>query len=107
VSAIDEVTAELARLPGIGRKTATRLTYFLLKQPNSVLERLADSIVALGTRVSRCGTCGNWSETDPCEICADTRRDRDTVCVVEEASDIGAIEKSGEYRGVYHRRWTA
>jgi recombination protein RecR len=102
VSAIDEVTAELARLPGIGRKTATRLTYFLLKQPHIVLERLAAAIVALGTRVSACSVCGNWSETDPCDICADARRDAGTVCVVEEASDIGAIERSGEYRGVYH-----
>jgi recombination protein RecR len=102
VSAIDEVTAELARLPGIGRKTATRLTYFLLKQPKPALERLAGAIVALGTRISACGVCGNWSETDPCDICADGRRDAGTVCVVEEASDIGAIERSGEYRGVYH-----
>jgi recombination protein RecR len=102
VSAIDEVTAELARLPGIGRKTATRLTYFLLKQPHIALERLAAAIVALGTRVSACSVCGNWSETDPCGICADARRDAGTVCVVEEASDIGAIERSGEYRGVYH-----
>jgi recombination protein RecR len=102
VSAIDDVTAELARLPGIGRKTATRLTYFLLKQPKTVLERLAGAIVALGTRVSTCSVCGNWSETDPCGICADGRRDAGTVCVVEEASDIGAIERSGEYRGVYH-----
>lgn len=102
MSAIDEVTAELARLPGIGRKTAARLTYFLLKQPQSVLERLAGAIVALGTRVSTCSVCGNWSESDPCDICADGRRDPGTVCVVEEASDIGAIERSGEYRGVYH-----
>ena len=102
MSAIDEVTTELARLPGIGRKTATRLTYFLLKQPKSVLERLAGAIVALGTRVSTCSVCGNWSESDPCDICADGRRDAGTVCVVEEASDIGAIERSGEYRGVYH-----
>ena len=102
MSAIDEVTTELARLPGIGRKTATRLTYFLLKQPKSTLERLAGAIVALGTRVSTCSVCGNWSESDPCDICADGRRDAGTVCVVEEASDIGAIERSGEYRGVYH-----
>lgn len=102
MSAIDDVTAELARLPGIGKKTATRLTYFLLKQPASALERLAAAIVALGTRVSACSVCGNWSDTDPCGICADVRRDSGTVCVVEEASDITAIERSGEYRGVYH-----
>jgi recombination protein RecR len=102
VSVIDDVTAELARLPGIGRKTATRLTYFLLKQPRNAVERLAEALLALGTRVTPCSVCGNWSESAPCSICADTRRDAATVCVVEEASDIGAIERSGEYRGVYH-----
>ncbi len=102
MSAIEDVTAELARLPGIGRKTATRLTYFLLKQPRATLSRLADAILALSTRVSACSACGNWSDTDPCPICGDPRRDASTVCVVEEASDIGAIERSGEYRGVYH-----
>lgn len=102
MSAIEDVTAELARLPGIGRKTATRLTYFLLKQPRATLARLSDAILALSTRVSACSACGNWSDTDPCPICGDPRRDASTVCVVEEASDIGAIERSGEYRGVYH-----
>jgi recombination protein RecR len=102
VSAIDEVTAELARLPGIGKKTATRLTYFLLKQPKDALERLAGAILALGTRVAACSICGNLSDEDPCGICRDVRRDRSTVCVVEEASDIAAIERSGEYRGLYH-----
>lgn len=102
MSVIEDVTAELARLPGIGRKTATRLTYFLLKQPRSALEHLAGALVALGARVAACSRCGNWSETDPCPICADARRDPSMVCVVEEASDIGAIERSGEYRGVYH-----
>lgn len=102
MSAIEDVTAELARLPGIGRKTATRLTYFLLKQPRATLARLSDAILALSTRVSACSACGNWSDSDPCPICGDPRRDASTVCVVEEASDIGAIERSGEYRGVYH-----
>jgi recombination protein RecR len=102
VSVIDDVVVELARLPGIGKKTATRLTYFLLKQPRATLARLADAILALSTRVSACSSCGNWSDGDPCPICGDPRRDAGTVCVVEEASDIGAIERSGEYRGVYH-----
>lgn len=102
MSAIDEVTAELSRLPGIGKKTATRLTYFLLKQPKDAIERLAGAILALGTRVAACSVCGNLSDADPCDICRDARRDRATVCVVEEASDIVAIERSGEYRGLYH-----
>lgn len=102
MSAIDELTAELAKLPGIGRKTATRLTYFLLKQPTVAVGRLARAIQTVGERVRPCATCGNLSEDDPCTICRDPRRDGSTVCVVEEASDIQAIERTGEYRGLYH-----
>jgi recombination protein RecR len=102
VSVIEELTAELAKLPGIGRKTATRLTYHLLKQPAAAVTRLARAIEAVGERVRPCSTCGNLSEGDPCEVCADARRDGSLICVVEEASDIGAIERSGEFRGRYH-----
>lgn len=102
MSVIDDLTTELAKLPGIGRKTATRLTYHLLKQPAVAVARLARAIDAVAERVRPCSRCGNLSETDPCGICADPRRDHSVVCVVEEASDIGAIERSGEYRGVYH-----
>jgi len=102
VSVIEELTAELAKLPGIGRKTATRLTYHLLKQPAAAVTRLARAIEAVADRVHPCATCGNLSETDPCPICVDTRRDGSVICVVEEASDIGAIERSGEFRGRYH-----
>ncbi|MBI4499793.1 MAG: recombination protein RecR [Gemmatimonadetes bacterium] len=102
MSVIDELTTELAKLPGIGRKTATRLTYHLLKQPAVAVERLARAIRAVSERVTPCSVCGNLTEQDPCAICADQRRDPRLVCVVEEASDIGAIERSGEYRGRYH-----
>lgn len=102
MSAIDELATELAKLPGIGRKTATRLTYFLLKQPAAAVTRLAQTIQGVAERVRPCSVCGNLSETEPCDICADPRRDRSVVCVVEEASDIGAIERTGEYRGLYH-----
>jgi recombination protein RecR len=102
VSVIDDLTTELAKLPGIGRKTATRLTYYLLKQPAAAVTRLARAIDAVAERVRPCSRCGNLSETDPCPICEDGRRDQSVVCVVEEASDIGAIERSGDYRGVYH-----
>lgn len=100
--AIEELIGELTRLPGIGRKTATRLTYFLLKQPADAVHRLAQALVAVCDRVSPCSTCGNLGETDPCTICGDPRRDGTMICVVEEASDVGAIERSGEYRGLYH-----
>lgn len=102
MSVIGDVTTELARLPGIGRKTATRLTYFLLKQPRAAVEQLARALLGLTERVTACSVCGNWSEAEPCPICTDARRDAGLVCVVEEASDIDAIERSGEYRGVYH-----
>ncbi len=102
MSAIDELVAEFAKLPGIGKKTAQRLTYFLLKQPREESARLARAVSAVGERVRACGRCGNLTEADPCDICADPRRDQTTICVVEEASDVLAIERAGEYRGVYH-----
>lgn len=102
MSAIEELVAEFARLPGIGRKTAQRLTYFLLKQPQEQSARLARAVAALGERVRACSRCGNLTEDDPCAICADPRRDASVVCVVEEASDVLAIERAGDYRGVYH-----
>lgn len=102
MAAINELIEELAKLPGIGRKTATRLTYFLLKQPAASVQRLTQAIEAVSERVGPCSRCGNLSESDPCEICSDPRRDPAVICVVEEASDIGAIERTGEYRGLYH-----
>lgn len=102
MSAIDELVGELARLPGIGRKTALRLAFHLLKQPEDDARRLARSIVDVREKVRPCGRCGNLSEQDPCAICNSARRDVSLVCVVEEASDIMAIERTGEYRGLYH-----
>ncbi|NIM50093.1 MAG: recombination protein RecR [Gemmatimonadales bacterium] len=102
MSAIEELIGEFAKLPGIGRKTATRLTYFLLKQPGDAARRLADAVHGIADRVRPCSVCGNLGEVDPCAICADPRRDTSVICVVEEASDIGAIERTGEYRGLYH-----
>ena len=94
--------AELAKLPGIGRKTAQRLTFFLLKQPAETAERLAEAIRRVRGRVTACGACGNLSEDDPCPICRDPRRDAALLCVVEESADVSAIERAGRYRGRYH-----
>ncbi len=94
--------AELAKLPGIGRKTAQRLTFFLLKQPADTADRLAEAIRRVRGRVTACGACGNLSEDDPCPICRDPRRDGALLCVVEESADVGAIERAGRYRGRYH-----
>lgn len=99
---IDELTTELSRLPGIGRKTASRLTFFLLKRTPEESRRLARAIEAVADRVRECSRCGNLTEMDPCELCTDGRRDPRVICVVEEAADIGAIERTGEFRGLYH-----
>jgi recombination protein RecR len=102
VSAIDDLTSELARLPGIGRKTALRLTYHLLKQPPEQSRRLADALQTLSEKVRPCSRCFNLTEEALCVICRDPRRDAALICVVEDAADIGAIERAGEYRGQYH-----
>ena len=102
MSAIDDLAAELAKLPGIGRKTALRLTYHLLKQSPDQGRRLADALVTLAERVRPCARCFNLTEDELCAICRDPRRDVALLCAVEEASDIGAIERTGEYRGLYH-----
>lgn len=102
MSAIDDLATELSRLPGIGRKTALRLTYHLLRQPPDQTKRLAEALVTLGERVRACARCFNLTEDEICSICRDPRRDASLICVVEQASDIGAIERAGEFRGLYH-----
>jgi recombination protein RecR len=102
MSAIDELATELARLPGIGKKTALRLTYHLLRQPPGQGKRLAETLIALGERVHPCGQCFNLTEEALCPICRDPKRDAGLICVVEESSDISAIERASEFRGVYH-----
>jgi recombination protein RecR len=102
VSAIDDLTSELAKLPGIGRKTALRLTYYLLKQPPEQGRRLAHALSTLADKVRPCERCFNLTEEALCVICRDPRRDATQLCAVEEASDISAIERAGEFRGVYH-----
>ena len=102
MSAIDDLATELAKLPGIGRKTALRLTYHLLKQAPEQSRRLADALTTLSERVRPCARCFNLTEEELCSICRDPRRDPALLCAVEESSDIGAIERAGEFRGFYH-----
>lgn len=102
MSAIDELTTELARLPGIGRKSAQRLTYHLLKQSADQSRRLAQALVTLVETVRPCSRCFNLTESELCSLCRDPRRDAALVCVVEDAADIAAIERAAEFRGRYH-----
>lgn len=93
---------ELSRLPGIGARSASRLAYHLLKRPESEAEALANAILEVRRSVRRCEVCNNLTDVQPCAICADERRDRSVLCVVEEAYNIPTIEATREYRGVYH-----
>ena len=92
----------LQRLPGIGPKTAQRLTFFLLKRPAPEVRELADALLALKERIVYCGVCFNVTDQDPCRICADPGRDGRLLCVVEEPNDLLAMERTGEFRGRYH-----
>ncbi|MBI4364999.1 MAG: recombination protein RecR [Candidatus Latescibacteria bacterium] len=99
---LEAVIAELTRLPGLGRKSAQRIAFHLLRSGEADAKRLAQAILDLKARVQDCHVCGNVTETQPCALCADTRRDATTICVVEQPMDVLAIERTGEYRGVYH-----
>src|SRR3989344_2466408 len=92
----------LEQLPGIGPKTAARLTYYLLHAPDSLSEKLSESLADLKKRTKVCSICQNITEVDPCEICDDANRDRSVICVVEDPLDVWAIEKSGSFSGLYH-----
>jgi recombination protein RecR len=102
VNAIEELITELARLPGIGRKTAQRLTFHLLQQPSEQAVRLSSALIAVTERVRPCAECGNLTEDQPCAICGDPRRDPATLCVVEEASAVSVVDRSTDFRGHYH-----
>jgi recombination protein RecR len=92
----------LQRLPGIGPKTAQRLTFFLLKRPTDEVRELADSLVAVKERIVSCSTCFNVTDQDPCRICSDPARDARLLCIVEEPNDLLAMERTGEFKGLYH-----
>lgn len=102
MSVIDQLTGELARLPGIGPKTALRLVHHLMKGSRDDTRRLSRALSELAERIRPCSECGNFSEHELCEVCSDPRRDRSTLCIVEEAFEVGAIERTGRYRGLFH-----
>jgi recombination protein RecR len=102
MSAIDRLTEEFGRLPGVGSKTALRLVHHLMKGSKDDTRRLARALVDLADKIRACDVCGNFSEHELCEICANPRRDRSILCIVEEAYEVGAIERTGQYRGLFH-----
>ncbi|MBI9103539.1 MAG: recombination protein RecR [Spirochaetales bacterium] len=102
MNTLESLIANLSRLPGIGRKSAARMAYFLLDSDKSFNESLADQIQYLKERIVSCSICGNYTEDDPCPICSDNRRDHSVICVVEQAQDVHPIMSTNEYQGVFH-----
>jgi recombination protein RecR len=100
--AIARLVEEFRRLPGIGPKSAQRLAFYLINLPEEEANRLAQAIIDAKRMVRLCSVCCNITESDPCAICSDERRDRSLICVVEKPSDAASIEKGGKYRGLYH-----
>lgn len=99
---IQNLINEFGKLPGIGPKTAQRLTFYLLKNPNIDLQAFANAVSNLQKDIVYCSTCFNMAETDPCKLCADTKRSHDLICVVEDALDVIAMDQISDYNGVYH-----
>jgi recombination protein RecR len=99
---IERLITELAKLPGIGRKTAARLAYYILRIPKGEAQELARAIMDVKERIQLCSVCFNLTDRDPCRICSDSRRNGEVICVVEEPSDLMAIEGTGDFNGKYH-----
>lgn len=100
--ALQQLIEEFAQLPGIGRKTALRLALFVLKRPREEVVKMARALVDVKDRITTCSVCCNITETDPCTICSSAKREGTAICVVEEPSDVIALEKTNEFRGLYH-----
>ena len=98
---LDKVEGELSRLPGIGRRTALRLAMHILRMDEEDVVAMGESLIDFRTKICRCAKCNNLSDTEICDVCTDATRDRSTVCVVEQVSDLLSIEKTHQYRGVY------
>ncbi len=100
--AVENLVAQLTRLPGVGQRTAQRLAFHLLRASKDEALELATALTEAKERVRFCTDCGNWTEDEICEICRDTRRDRSVICVVEQPADVLSLERTHEYRGLYH-----
>jgi recombination protein RecR len=102
IRALDDLTTEFKKMPGIGLKTAQRLSFYVLRVSKQEADKLARAICQVKEKVRYCSICGNITEQEPCEICSNPKRDSQTICIVEEPKDLLTIEKTGEYRGLYH-----
>ncbi|UCG92555.1 MAG: recombination protein RecR [candidate division WOR-3 bacterium] len=102
MSLLTDLIEKLQWLPGIGRKSAQRLAFYLQKMDKAKVKELSDAIVRARMHLKECSRCHNLSEQSPCEICSDASRDTDRICVVEQPSDVMVIERTGEYKGLYH-----
>jgi recombination protein RecR len=102
VDSIEKLIEEFSKFPGIGKKTAQRMAFFVLKQRKEEAGTLAQAILEVKSKVRYCSVCFNITEEDPCLICKDEKRDRSMICVVEEANDVVALEKTDQYKGLYH-----
>ncbi len=102
VGPVARLVDQFHKLPGIGPKTAQRLTYYLVRMPEEQARELADAVISVKERIVLCSECFNITELDPCAICTNPQRDRTTICVVEEALDVVSLEKTGSYSGLYH-----
>jgi len=99
---LEKVAEELSKLPSIGRKTAHRIAMHLAKCPEEDVKNLSEALLKLKQNIKFCSVCCNITETDPCPICSSPKRNKASICIVEEASDVFAIEKTNEYKGLYH-----
>ncbi|MBE6777930.1 MAG: recombination protein RecR, partial [Ruminococcaceae bacterium] len=99
---LERLQEQLERLPGIGRKSAARLAFYLLNQSEEASRALVDTLREAREQVHECPVCCHLTDTEPCAVCADTRRDRSVICVVEDPRDVQAIERTREYHGRYH-----
>ncbi|UCD54536.1 MAG: recombination protein RecR [Dehalococcoidia bacterium] len=100
--AVNKLTQELNKLPGIGPKSAQRLAYHLLRAPDEQARQLAEAILSVKQKIKLCSLCFNVTESDPCRICGNAQRDRTKICIVEQPQDILALEHTGAYKGLYH-----
>jgi len=99
---LDRLIALFSKLPGIGKKSASRMVYYILENDSAYARTLADALNSLHDTIRRCSICGGFTETDPCSVCSDTSRDHSLICVVERAQDLRIIEESREFHGVFH-----